>query len=79
MSHRTETDSDSRTGTPRQGGYGRDASGDRAAHLDVIACDGCGRSFATPDGPGMLAMIKGACPDCGGRFEMIDLPPDHLL
>jgi PHP family Zn ribbon phosphoesterase len=39
--------------------------------LDVIACDRCGRSFATEDGPGMLAAIKGACPECGGTFQMI--------
>ena len=51
MSRRAETDSHGRTGTPRPGGYGHDGPGDRAAHLDVIACDGCGRSFATPDGP----------------------------
>jgi hypothetical protein len=39
--------------------------------LDLIACDGCGRRFATDDGPGMIAAIKGPCPDCGGRFEMV--------
>jgi hypothetical protein len=38
--------------------------------LDVIACDRCGRHFATTDGPGMIAAIKGPCPDCGGRFEL---------
>lgn len=42
--------------------------------LDVIACDGCGRCFATADGPGMLTSIKGPCPDCGGRFEMLRTP-----
>ena len=41
-----------------------------ATPLDVIACDGCGRSFATEDGPGMIAVIKGPCPDCGGRFRL---------
>jgi hypothetical protein len=42
--------------------------------LDVIACDGCKRCFATADGPGMLVSIKGPCPDCGGRFELLDGP-----
>ncbi len=39
-------------------------------HLELISCEGCGRSFATPDGPGMIASIKGPCPDCGGRFAL---------
>jgi rRNA maturation endonuclease Nob1 len=38
--------------------------------LEVIRCDGCGRSFATEDGPGMIAVIKGSCPDCGGTFRL---------
>lgn len=38
--------------------------------LDLIACDGCGRTFATEDGPGMIAAIVGPCPDCGGRFQL---------
>lgn len=38
--------------------------------LDLIVCDGCGRRFATGDGPGMIAAIKGPCPDCGGRFQL---------
>jgi hypothetical protein len=42
----------------------------RPQTLDVIACNGCGRHFATTDGPGMIAAIKGPCPDCGGRFEL---------
>jgi hypothetical protein len=42
--------------------------------LEVIACDGCGRRFATADGPGMIAAIKGPCPDCGGRFELLARP-----
>jgi hypothetical protein len=47
--------------------------------LDVIACDTCGRSFATQDGPGMLAVIKGPCPDCGGRFQLTEIAPDSPL
>jgi DNA-directed RNA polymerase subunit RPC12/RpoP len=43
----------------------------RARRLDLIACDGCGRRFATDDGAGMIAAIKGPCPDCGGRFLMV--------
>jgi hypothetical protein len=42
--------------------------------LDLIACDRCGRSFATEDGPGMLAAIKGPCPECGGTFQMRPVP-----
>lgn len=38
---------------------------------DWIACDGCGRTFSTMDGPGMIAAIKGPCPDCGGAFELV--------
>lgn len=41
-----------------------------AEHLDLIACDGCGRSFVTADGPAMMAVIKGPCPTCGGRFQL---------
>jgi len=44
--------------------------------LDVIACSGCGRRFATEDGPGMIAVIKGPCPDCGGRFELVEADPE---
>jgi hypothetical protein len=40
--------------------------------LEMIACDGCGRRFTTDDGPGMIALIKGTCPDCGGRFGLVD-------
>ncbi len=43
---------------------------DWADPLDVITCDGCSRSFVTQDGPGMIAVIKGACPGCGGRFQL---------
>lgn len=39
--------------------------------LDEITCDGCGRSFMTMDGPGMIAAIKGPCPNCGGRFRLL--------
>jgi hypothetical protein len=73
MSHQTET---SEAGGMR----GRAPAQARPQALDVIACDGCGRHFATTDGPGMIAAIKGPCPDCGGRFELS--PPsfeDRLL
>ena len=43
--------------------------------LDVIACDHCGRGFTTEDGPGMIAAIKGPCPDCGGRFRLLGSDP----
>lgn len=43
---------------------------ERSYPLDLISCDGCGRSFVTLDGPGMIAAIKGPCPDCGGRFGL---------
>lgn len=43
--------------------------------LDLIACDGCGRTFVTTDGPGMMAAIVGPCPDCGGRFQLADTLP----
>jgi hypothetical protein len=49
---------------------------DRSAQsLDLIACDGCGRTFVTPDGAGMIAAIVGPCPDCGGRFQLADSLP----
>jgi rRNA maturation endonuclease Nob1 len=38
--------------------------------LDLIRCDGCGRWFPTTDGPGMIRIIKGSCPDCGGTFHL---------
>jgi hypothetical protein len=38
---------------------------------DRIACRGCGRWFTTTDGPGMLAAIKGSCPECEGAFELV--------
>lgn len=38
--------------------------------LDLIECDGCGRSFQTDDADGMLAAIKGPCPGCGGTFRL---------
>ena len=61
-------------GTGEAGGTkGPAAARARPQRLDVIACDDCGRHFATTDGPGMIAAIKGPCPDCGGRFEL--LPP----
>lgn len=42
--------------------------------LDWITCDDCARSFETNDGRGMIAAIKGACPNCGGRFVLEDKP-----
>jgi hypothetical protein len=44
-------------------------------HLDLISCDGCGRTFVTSDGPGMMAAIVGPCPDCGGRFQLSESLP----
>lgn len=44
--------------------------------LELIGCDGCGRHFATDDGPGMIAVVVGPCPDCGGRFELVDAATD---
>jgi hypothetical protein len=52
----------------------RAAETERDASLDLIACQGCGRCFATDDGPGMIAAIKGPCPDCGGRFRLAEAP-----
>jgi hypothetical protein len=43
----------------------------RLAPLDEIACDGCGRSVMSTDGPGLIAVIEGPCPDCGGTFELV--------
>jgi hypothetical protein len=65
MSHQTETGetrSGARPSAPPAPG--------RDEQLEVIACDGCGRFFATDDGPGMMAVLKGPCPDCGGHFEL---------
>ena len=45
----------------------------KSGRLDLIACDGCGRSFATADGPAMLGAIKGPCPTCGGEFRLREL------
>jgi hypothetical protein len=69
MSHHTgtsETGETARVAPPSVPAQGRDRP------LDVIACDGCGRRFATDDGAGMIAVIKGPCPDCGGRFMLVD-------
>jgi hypothetical protein len=62
------------TGTSEAGGTSGPATTQgRPQTLDVIACDGCGRHFATTDGPGMIAAIIGPCPNCGGRFKLF--PP----
>jgi hypothetical protein len=37
--------------------------------LERLVCDGCDRSFPSLDPQAMLVAIKGACPDCGGRYE----------
>jgi hypothetical protein len=63
MSHQTETSKTGEMTVPAR---------DRDRPLDLIACGGCGRRFATDDGPGMIAAIKGPCPDCGGRFQLVD-------
>lgn len=52
-----------------------DGPSGRAGRLDLISCDGCGRTFTTQDGPGMLTAIKGACPDCGGQFHLAGTSP----
>jgi hypothetical protein len=49
---------------------GRDAE-PRLAPLDEIACDGCGRSVMSTDGPGLIEVIVGPCPDCGGAFRLV--------
>jgi hypothetical protein len=59
----------------RRSEFGGDESHVEAPGLDLIACDGCGRTFATEDGPGMIAAIVGPCPDCGGRFQLSDVRP----
>jgi hypothetical protein len=69
----------SRSLGPSRAGYSmtiegsKDSQSDRGStreKLDEIACDGCGRWFLTTDGPGMIAVIKGPCPDCGGAFRL---------
>jgi hypothetical protein len=50
------------TGVSGDGGTrGTAPARERPQTLDVIATDG----------PGMIAAIKGPCPDCGGRFELV--------
>ena len=44
-----------------------------SGRLDLIECDGCGRNFATGNGPAMLDAIKGTCPTCGGKFKLREL------
>lgn len=56
------------SGTAHIGRTGGEKVAAPTRELEVIACGGCGRSFATDDGPAMIAAIKGPCPDCGGRF-----------
>jgi hypothetical protein len=58
------------SGTAHVGRAGEERGSAGTRDLEVIACDRCGRSFATDDGPAMIAAIKGPCPDCGGRFEL---------
>ena len=69
-------DAGPRSSAPNGGQHERDRRVEAEAGLDVIACVDCGRSFATQDGPGMIAIIKGPCPDCGGRFELTAAPID---
>lgn len=38
--------------------------------IELIECDGCGRSLTTEDPDGMLAAITGPCPTCGGSFHL---------
>ncbi len=59
-------------------GTGPPVAEGRAPALDLIACNGCGRRFATEDGPGMIAAIEGPCPDCGGRFELLGPSSEDL-
>ncbi len=42
--------------------------------MDMIACGGCGRSLVTNNGRAMIAAIKGPCPSCSGRFELLSDP-----
>jgi hypothetical protein len=78
MSHQTETtETDETRRVAPAPAPGR--APDRARPLELIACDGCGRHFTTDDGPGMIAMIKGPCPDCGGHFELIDASSEDRL
>lgn len=71
MSHRTETSETAET--TRAAPTMR-----RSLPLHLIACDGCGRRFATDDGPGMIALLKGPCPGCGGRFQLVEASEDLL-
>jgi hypothetical protein len=41
---------------------------------EVIACNGCGRSFVVDDAYAMLAAIEGPCPVCGGTFAASPTP-----
>jgi hypothetical protein len=61
--------------SPASGAPPPDAHEVGVRSLDLIACDGCGRAFATYDGPGMIAAMVGPCPDCGGRFQLVDPKP----
>lgn len=51
---------------------------ERLAPLDEIACDGCGRSVMSTDGPSLIAVIVGPCPDCGGTFHLVRLAGKRL-
>lgn len=63
-------------GKETQSGFGSSSAArsdkpDPRLPLDEIACDGCGRSVMSTDGPGLIAVIKGPCPDCGGAFQLV--------
>jgi hypothetical protein len=57
-------------GDAGSGPHSRTAGG-TLTPLDEIACDGCGRSMMSTDGPGLIAVIVGPCPDCGGTFQLV--------
>src|SRR5204863_8299959 len=56
--------------TRRRGASRAGAVGFKRAMPELIECDDCGRSFVTDDAAGMLAVIKGPCPSCGGTFRL---------
>ena len=62
---------------PASRAYPEAPQDDPAQAYERIACRACGRWFTTTDGPEMLAMIVGPCPDCGGMFELLGGDPGH--